>query len=175
MASNSKNDSLDEDFRGKVRKLLDEAEQEIFIITGEGGSYQYQDLRWALERAQERGVSVKIYCVHPPQTYVNKNLQLGSDVYIGNEDLENHYLVVDGKHTIVSKIRAGEEVGKRKGELKRNEEEFAREKIDLFHKLASQAEKINEPKIDEDPLQQLIQNPLNFGYDTHSEKFEEEL
>lgn len=51
MNSGSNNDSLDEDFRGKVRKLLDEAEQEIFIITGEGGSYQYQDLRWALERS----------------------------------------------------------------------------------------------------------------------------
>ncbi len=124
MTPNSVKDAFDEDFRKKVRELLDEAEEEIIIITGEGGSYQYQDLRWALERARDRGAYVKIYCVHPPQTYINKSLSLGSEIYMGDKDPDNHYLIVDGKHTVTSKVRAGRDVGKRKGEVRRNDNAY---------------------------------------------------
>lgn len=167
--------AFDEGFRENVRELLDEAEEEVIIITGEGESSQYQDLRWAVERAGERGVSIKIYCVHPPQTYLNKNLRLASEIYMGDKDPEEHYLIVDGRHVITSTLRARDEVGARKGTVRRNDEEFAEEKIDLFHSLASDAEKVTEMKIEEDPFRQIVNGPLDFGYDTHSEKFEEEL
>ncbi|KXA96381.1 hypothetical protein AKJ39_04685 [candidate division MSBL1 archaeon SCGC-AAA259J03] len=173
--SNFTRGAFDEEFRENVRGLLEEAEEEIIIVTGEGGSYQYQDLRWALERAADRGVSIKIYCVHPPQTYLNKNLQLTSEIYRGDRDPEDHYLIVDGKHTVISTVRAGEETGERRGEVRREDKRFAEEKVQLFDNLASAAEKVNEMEIEKDPLRQLVENPLDFGYDTHSEKFEEEL
>lgn len=175
MSSDFEPSALDEKFRENVHDLLEKAEKEVIIITGEGGSYQYQDLHWALERVSEKGIPIRIYCVHPPRTYINKNLQLASEIYRGDEDPDEHYLIVDRKHTVTSAARAGKDVGARKGETRNNDKEFAEEKINLFHSLASEAEEVTEIEVEEDPLWKLIQNPIDFGYDTHSEKFEEEL
>lgn len=175
MSPKFEKDFFDESFRRKVRDLLDEAEEEIAIINGEEVFYQHLDLRWALERVIERGGSVKIYYVHPPQAYINKNLSLGFEIYRGDREPDNHYLIVDGKHTVTFEVRAGRDVGKREVQVRRNDEKFAQEKIELFQTLASEGEKITEMDIEKDPLRKLVNNPLDFGYDTHSEKFEEEL
>ena len=166
---------FDEEFRKNVLGLLDIAKGEVIIITGEGGSYQYQELRWAVKRARGRGVKFKIYCVRPPQAYVNKALELGCDIYVGNKDLKEHYLIVDKKHCMTSSVRVGAETGKRAGEVRTGDEKFAKEKVKLFNELVSDAKREREPKVEEDPLWRLANNPLDFGYDTHSERLEEEL
>lgn len=61
MSSDFEPSALDEKFRENVRDLLEKAEKEVIIITGEGGSYQYQDLRWALERVSEKGIPIRRY------------------------------------------------------------------------------------------------------------------
>jgi len=165
---------FDEEFRKNVFELLGMAKKEVIVITGEAGSYQYQELRWAVEKARKRGVSFKIYCTHPPVEYVNKVLQLGGKVYVGEERLAEHYLIVDRKHCMTSAVRPKEKVGVRAGEVRLNDKRFARGKVELFDKLVSKAEKAR-PKPEEDPLWKLVNNPIDFGYDTHSEKFEEEL
>jgi hypothetical protein len=166
---------FDEEFRKNVLNLLNMAKKEVLVITGEGGSYQYLDLRWALEEARERGVSIKIYCVRPPVEYVNKILQLGCEVYVGKEELEEHYLIVDREHGMTSAMRAGAEVGKRAGEVRLNDKAFAKGKARLFDELVSKAKRERKIKREADPLWKLIKEPLDFGFDTHSERFEEEL
>ncbi|MDI6820534.1 MAG: hypothetical protein QMC89_06510 [Candidatus Hodarchaeaceae archaeon] len=75
-----------------------------------------------MKRARERGVKFKIYCVRPPQAYVNNALQLGCEVYVGNKE---HYLIVDKKHCMTSAVRAGAETGKRAGKVRTDDEKFA--------------------------------------------------
>lgn len=166
---------FDEEFRKNVARLLDLAEREVLVITGEGSSYQYQELRWGMERARERGVDFKIYCVRPRREYVNKALQLGCEVYVGEQELDEHYLIVDGKHCMTSAIRPRAEIGKRAGEIRMNDEQLAREKAKLFSELISKSKKEEKMRVSEDPLWKLVHHPIDFGYDTHSEKFEEEL
>jgi hypothetical protein len=145
------------------------------VITGEGGSYQYQDLRWALEEARKRGVSIKIYCTHPPVEYVNKTLQLGCEVFVGENGLKEHYLIVDREHGMTSMVRAGGEVGKRAGEVRLNDKAFAKEKARLFDELASKAKRERKIKKEKGPLWKLVKEPLDFGFDTRAERLEEEL
>lgn len=60
-----KKTELDEDFRRKVKMLLDSAEKEVIIITGEGAAFGFQDLRYATEHAVERSQSKNIrHCPH---------------------------------------------------------------------------------------------------------------
>lgn len=167
--------AFDEEFRKNVLKLLKMAKKEVIVVTGEAGSYQYQDLRWEVERVRERGVSFKIYCVRPLKEYVNQLLRLGCDVFIGEEDVKEHFFLVDRKSCMTSVVRPRLEIGKRAGEVRINDRKFAIGKIRLFRELVSKAKKERKMRVEEDPLWKLINNPLDFGFDTHSERFEEEL
>ncbi len=61
-----KRDPTDEDFRSKATALIDSAKKKVLVIAGEIGAYGFPDMKWAAERARERGVSVKVYATDPP-------------------------------------------------------------------------------------------------------------
>src|SRR5438132_4985331 len=73
-----KPDHTDEDFRRKVAKLIDYAKDEIIVITGEISACGFPDLKWAAERARERGVTVKVYASKPSPDITTPYLQEAS-------------------------------------------------------------------------------------------------
>jgi len=166
---------FDEDFRRKVRMLLDSAEKDVVIITGEGAAFGFQDLRYATERAVERGVEVKIYSVAPTPVFLNKVLMLGCRVYRGKEATRDHFLVIDGKDWAVSREHPPAEVGRRRGELYLNDRRGARKILTDFGRLTKSAEEVKIPMWDSDPLVQTIKHPKSWGVKTDARKFREEL
>jgi len=170
-----KKTELDEDFRWKVRMLLDSAKREVIIITGEGAAFGFQDLRYATERAVERGVEVKIYSVAPTPEFLNKVLMLGCRVYRGREMTEDHFLVIDGRDWAVSREHPPAEVGRRRGELHLNDRRGARKILVKFDRLIKGAEEVKAPMWDLDPLVEAIKHPKSWGVKTDARKFREEL
>lgn len=164
---------FDGEFRKNVAKLLSLAEKEVDIVTGEAGSFQYQDLKWAVRKARERGVKFKIYCSHPPAEFVNQLVRLGSEVYIG-EDLPEHFFVVDGTHWMTSETRPGKALDKRSGQVGIEEESEAKQRKKEFDELIKNAKK-GQIRPERDPLLQLVEAPLDLGFDTKSEELEEYL
>lgn len=164
---------FDGEFRKNVAKLLSLAEREVDIVTGEAGSFQYQDLKWAVEKARERGVKFKVYCSHAPAEFVNRLLSLGCEVFVG-KDLPEHFFVVDGKHWMTSETRPGEAVGKRSGKVGIGEEKEARQRKRRFAKLTKKA-RAGQSTPEKDPLLRLVKAPPDFGFDTKSEELEEYL
>jgi len=168
---------LDEDFRRKVRQLLDSAKKEIVIITGEGAAFGFHDLRFATERAVERGVKVKIYTVTPIPEFLNKVLMLGCKVYRGQEMIKdkNHFLVIDGRDWTISREHPPLKVGKRRGEVHLNDRKGARKILANFSRLTRSAEEVKTPMWDLDPLVEAIKHPKSWGVKTDARTFREEL
>jgi len=161
-------ESLDEDFRKHVIELFNSAEGEVIIITGEGSAFGYQDVRWAVKDATERGVKYKVYATNP--LFVSKWLAYGSDIYKGTDKVEDHYLVVDGKSFIHSYPHSRREVGVREGEVHLNDTKGAREIIGRFAEMVSKAEKVSTGV---DPLKRMLENPSDWGVETDSSKIDE--
>lgn len=161
-------DPLDEEFRKYVIKLFNSAKKEVEIITGEGSAFGYQDIRWALKKARERGVKYRVYTTDP--LFVNKWLSYGCDIYKGKEEVKDHYLVVDGKSFIHSYPHIRREVGVREGEIHINDSEKAKEILKRFEAMISKAEKISKSK---DPLEEILENPRDWGVKTDSSQIDE--
>ena len=166
---------LDEDFRRKVRTLLDSAKREIVIITGEGAAFGFQDLRYATERAVERGAEVKIYSVSPVPEFLNKVLTLGCSIYRGKRKTKDHYLVIDGRDWVISREHPTADVGRRRGELHLNDRKGARKILGQFRHLIEEAEEIKTPAWDSDPLIEAVERPRSWGVRTDAKRFREEL
>ena len=166
---------FDEDFRRKVRGLLDSAEKEVVIITGEGSSFGFLDLRHATERAVERGVKIKVYATNPVPEFLNKVLMLGGEVYQGKKKAGNHFLIVDGKDWVISKEHPPRVIGKRQGEIHLNDRRSAKKILAEFSDLVKSAERVKTPIWDKDPLVQAIRHPKSWGIKTDAKKLEEEL
>lgn len=166
---------LDEDFRRKVRQLLDSAEKEVVILTGEGAAFGFRDLRYATERVVERGVKVKIYTVTPVPEFLNKVVMLGCKVYRGEEMIKDHFLVIDGKDWAISMEHPPLKVGKRRGEVHLNDRRGAKKILTNFSRLTRSAEEVKTPMWDLDPLVEAIKHPKSWGVKTDARKFREEL
>lgn len=166
---------FDEDFRRKVRELLDSAEKEVVIITGEGSSFGFLDLKHAAERAVERGVKIRVYATNPVPEFLNKVLMLGGKVYRGKKKAGNHFFIVDGKDWVVSKEHPPRVIGKRHGEVHLNDRKSAKKILLEFGGLVKSAERVKKPIWDEGPLVQSIWHPKSWGIKTDAEKLEEEL
>ena len=108
-------DPMDEEFRKHVIDLFNSVEKEIDIITGEGSAFGYQDVRWALKKARERGIKCRVYATDP--LFVNKWLSYGCEIYRGKEEVRDHYLIIDGKSFIHSHPHTRREVGVMEGEV----------------------------------------------------------
>lgn len=170
-----KQSPLDEDFRRHTFELLSSAKKDIIIIAGEVGSFRFLDLRMAAKKAHERGVRIRIYANQPSVGIMNKLLKYGVELYLGGKKVSDHYLVVDGNSWIHSKEHPPGKIGLRKGYVYKNDPEGASKVIKLFKELIAKAKKIEAPKWDEDPLWLMLQNPLDWGVETDSSKFNEEF
>lgn len=170
-----KRTELDQDFRRKVRQLLDSAEKEVVILTGEGAAFGFRDLRYATERAVDRGVKVKIYTVSPIPEFLNKVVMLGCEVYRGKEMIKNHFLVIDGKDWAISREHPPLKVGKRRGEVHLNDRRGAKKILANFSRFTRSAEEVKTPMWSLDPLVEAIKHPKSWGVKTDARKFREEL
>lgn len=163
----------DENFRNYARELIDSARGEILIITGEIGSYRFPDLKWAAERARERGVSVKVYASKPAQHIVNGLLELGIEVFKG-APVKDHYLIVDSKSYIHSKPHLPV-LGKREGEAHLNEPESTSKIVKRFNELTKHAKRLTRVDWTKDPLWKALQRPFDWKVETHSSRLDEEF
>jgi len=168
-----KPDSTDEDFRRKAAKLIDSAKDEIIVITGEISAYGFPDLKWAAERARERGVTVKVYAPKPSPNITNSLLARGIKVFIGPE-VKDHFLVADSKSYILSKP-PDPHTGERTGEVHENEREEAVKIMEKFEKLLTNARLVEKVDWKQDSLWRALQKPFNWKVDTHASRLDEEF
>lgn len=171
--TNISRDSTDEDFRRKAAQLIDSAKDEIVVITGEISAYGFPDLKWAAERARERGVAVKVYASSPSSDISNGLVARGIEVFIGPR-VKDHYLVVDSRSYILSKPHALE-VGERTGELHEDEPEEAGEIREKFDKLLAKATPLKKIDWKKDSLWKALQRPFDWKVDTHASRLDEEF
>jgi len=168
-----KPDHTDEDFRRKVAKLIDSAKDEIIVITGEISACGFPDLKWAAERARERGVTVKVYAPKPSPNITNSLLARGIKVFIGPE-VKDHFLVADSKSYILSKP-PDPHTGERTGEVHENEREEAVKIMEKFEKLLTNARLVEKVDWKQDSLWRALQKPFNWKVDTHASRLDEEF
>ena len=163
----------DEIFRKNVKELIDSAQKEILVIAGELGSYKFPDLKWAMKRALERGVKIRIYASRPNQEIINGLLARGCQIYVGKE-IKDHYLIVDAKSWVHSKPHPPI-LGVREGKAHMNEPQKAKKLVAQFNQLISKAKPKKTTQWNQDPLWNALQNPPDWGVPTDSSKLEEEL
>ena len=163
----------DEIFRKHVKELIDSAQKEILVIAGELGSYRFPDLKWAMRRALNRGVKIRIYATHPTQAVVNGLVGRGCEIFVG-EKIKDHYLIVDNKSWVRSKPHPPI-LGVREGEAHINESQKANKLVAQFNHLISKAKAKKTTQWNQDPLWDALQNPPDWGVETDSSRLEEEL
>jgi hypothetical protein len=153
-----KSDELDSEFRKYVIDLFEKAKKSIVIITGEGAAFGYQDVRWALKDALDRGVKCSVYATDP--LYASKWLSYGVALYKGKEKVEDHFLVVDGVSYIHSFPHERKKIGVREGEVHYADASGAKKIARRFDSLVKGANRVKEA---EDPLDRILKNPRDFG------------
>ncbi|TBR09328.1 MAG: hypothetical protein EPO62_05120 [Candidatus Nitrosotenuis sp.] len=128
---------LDSDFRWHANRLISLARKEICVVTGEFSIYYFTDVREALRDALYKGVEVKAYLGKCDEDTIHRVVADGIKTYPGKKlpPGEDHYMVVDGKHLIVSKKHQRYQVNVRHGYYEINSESDARKKRALFDKL----------------------------------------
>src|SRR3989344_8083164 len=83
-------------FRKNVLELLKGAKKEIIVVTGEFYVFeQFQDLRWGIKEAIERGAKVKVIAKSPSTIMINKLLNWGAEVYQTSEIPKEHFVLFD--------------------------------------------------------------------------------
>jgi len=168
-----KHDSTDENFRRDAANLIDSARKEVLVIVGDIRAYGFPDLKWAVERARKKGVSVRIYAANPPQQVVNGLLAKGIRVYKGSV-MKDHYLIVDSKSFIHSRPHQPV-VGRREGEVYVNKPAEARKVVKRFEKLVENSKPLTKVDWKQDPLWKALQKPLDWKVDTHASSIDEEF
>jgi hypothetical protein len=130
-------------------------------------------LKWAAERARERGVTVKVYASTPSPDISNSLIARGIEVFIGPR-VKDHFLVADSKSYILSKPHALE-VGERTGELHENEPEEAGKIKERFDKLVANAKPVKKVDWKQDSLWKALRQPFDWKVDTHASRLDEEF
>jgi phosphatidylserine/phosphatidylglycerophosphate/cardiolipin synthase-like enzyme len=169
----TKHDSTDENFRRDAANLIDSARKEVLVIIGDIRAYGFPDLKWAVERARKKGVSVRIYAANPPQQVVNGLLAKGIQVYKGLV-MKDHYLIIDSKSYIHAKPHPPV-VGRREGEVYLNKPAATRKVVKRFEKLVEKSKPLTKVDWKQDPLWKALQKPLDWKVDTHSSRLDEEF
>ncbi len=95
-------DPFDLKFREHIASEIRKAKKSIKIVTGEIGSYNYFDLRSAAEDAAKRGVDVHVYSVTPDRDITNRLIHNKINVYEGNQDPKEHFIIRDDKAVTIS-------------------------------------------------------------------------
>lgn len=153
----------DEKFRKYCVELLDSARKSVYIIAGELGSLAFPDLQMATYKASKRsGVKVQMYATKfTPVTSRNYAVACGYDLFIGEEGLKKHYLVVDEKNFVESldkEIGKPTVIGERCGWAHYDDEKGAKKIIEQFNDLVSKKDTKKISTVDEkaEPLYQFL-------------------
>ncbi len=167
---------LDEDFRRGVLTLLEDARKEALVITGEFSTLgYYQDLRTAVRDAINRGVQFRVYLTEENWGVLNKLLNWGCEVYLGDEPSKTHYLIIDKSSWMISEEHPRKRVGVRLGEYKKGDPETASKLAAKFDRLIEKAHKLRKPDWTKDPLAKFIKSPVDIGFETDSSGIDVEL
>lgn len=137
---------FDYKFREMVTDLIDLAQKEILIATGEFSIYYYPDVRQALRNAWHRGVSIKAYLGRCDTDTIYKVVSDGIVVYRGKKPPEEHFIVVDEKHWIKSEDHEPYAPGTRHGPYDTYDVKTATDKAKDFQSLLKTAKLITKPK-----------------------------
>lgn len=130
-------------------------------------------MKWAAERARDRGVLVKVYASNPSPDTANGLLARGIKVFIGPQ-VKDHFLVSDSKSYILSRPH-GTRTGERTGELHENEPVEAGKVVKIFEGLLAKAKPLKEIDWKQDSLWKALQKPFNWKVDTHASHLDEEF
>jgi len=130
----------DRGFRRIVNEAINSAQREVVVIAGELGSYLFPELKEAVKQAVSRGVHVKVYATYavPPSIY-DEIRNIGGEIYLGERQVKDHYLVIDGKNCIISKkeqLGKPTKIGERWAILCEDDPPSARKVKRLFSELA---------------------------------------
>lgn len=167
---------LDEDFRRAVLALLERAEEEAVVITGEFSTLGYfQDLKAAVRDAIERGVRFRVYLTEENWGVLNRLLGWGCEVYLGEEPSKTHFLVIDNRNWMSSKEHPRKRIGVRSGEYRTGDPETALKLVARFEELIRTARRLEKPDWTKDPLAEFIGSPVDIGVETDSSRIDEEL
>lgn len=146
---------FDDEFRQQVVKYICKATKSIKIVTGEISAYNYLELRNAAENAADRGIEIDVYATGPDRDIINRLIHNGINVYVGSEDPQEHFMIVDDKIVIISLKEKNRPtptpMGNRKGRIVMNESKKIKEKILEFERLKEKA--IKKEIEGQDPLE----------------------
>lgn len=161
MLTDIKPSLFDEEFRQQVVKHIREATKSIKIVTGEISAYNYLELRNAAEEAADRGIEIDVYATGPDIDIINRLIYNGINVYIGSEDPQEHFMIVDDGKMIISSKEKNRPIptpmGNRKGQIIVKESKKIKEKISEFERLKKKA--IKREIEDRDPLERMFGKP----------------
>lgn len=145
---------LDRTFREQVYKLLSLANEEIIVMGGELSSYDFFDLRDAFDTAIEKGVKARVYATHPSVHTINRLVLKGVEVYVGKNELKDHFTIVDRKHWAISESHPPYTIGERRGKVYLNDPEGAERILKLFEEYIKNPETRKYTSIDwkNDPI-----------------------
>lgn len=152
---------FDEEFRRHVAKNIRNAKKSVKIVTGEISAYNYFDLRNAAEEAASRRVKIEVYANGPERNIMNRLISHKIDVYIGEENSSEHFMICDYERVIVSKKEENRirptQMGNRKGFII-DDRSKVRTYIQEFSRLKRNAQKKRMKGID--PLVKALRKPL---------------
>jgi hypothetical protein len=155
-------DPFDIEFRTKVAEYIRKAAKNIKIVTGEISAYSFLDLRAAAEEAATKGIEIDVYAKQPDQDISNRLLRLGINVYIGNVDPLEHFMIIDNSEVIVSFKKENRTIPTPIGERRAiitNESQEVKDYIKRFEHLRSSAKNIEVSG--EDPLVRIINSSIS--------------
>lgn len=146
---------FDKKFRGIVEEYIRESNKSIKIVTGEISAYNYFDLRNAVEEAAGRGVKIDVYASGPHTDIINRLIHHKINVFIGDRDPQEHFMICDERKVIVSVKEKNRT--KRIGVIKDTANEV-RKYMDMFEGLKKNARK--QRILGKDPLLAALNHPI---------------
>jgi len=167
----------DQEFRKTMISMIDSAQHEIVIITGEFHLYEtFLDVRWAVNDALKRGVTIRIFLKGPHKIVEHNLVKNGAEVYVEpNADLKDHFMSIDGRAYMVSFTHSPFGIGDRTALYNWNAPEKAKEIEDDFKKLTENLPRATGTAPDRNPLLDLYSEPIDLGYPTDASRLDEEL
>jgi hypothetical protein len=126
----------DVDFRRKFIEYAKSAKNGMKILTGEFGLFEYDDVKEVIEDARVDDVSIEVYNVRAPSSFIEELDMLGCAVYTGKFIFpDEHYAVFDTDKMIISEQTGRRELtgrGARHGPYWSNNPEGVRLVSDYF-------------------------------------------
>lgn len=151
-----KRDPLDFEFRDYTKQLINSARKKIRVMTGEFSIYYFSDVEDAFRDAINRGVSVQAYLGKCDTDTINRVVSDGMTAYVGNRKLQDHYIVADNYHWIVSEKHKPYSIGRRHGTYVKNDQEGAEKILAQFDSLTKNMRPITKPNLKQDPLPKIV-------------------